>query len=176
MNAAIVLAEPALRDDGEACRGDQRGQEQEDGGDREHRQRLCLLLLRLILGPRERGRFPLAGVGCTVHVGVDRGAARVDENRDGVERPRRRGGDESELVAQLARILDDPDHGPAMAVQCERRPELEPEELRHPVGDGDLSLPVRIATLTDREKLAGEDTVRFLCTVVEALDAARDGH
>jgi hypothetical protein len=117
MNAAIVLAEPALRDDGEACRGDQRGQEQEDGGDREHRQRLCLLLLRLTLGPHQRRRSPVAGIGCpTFQEGVDRGAAGVDQNRDGVGSPRRRGGDESELVAQLARVLDDSDHGPAMAV------------------------------------------------------------
>ena len=34
------LAEPSLRDDGEACGGDQRGQEQEDGGHGEHRQRV----------------------------------------------------------------------------------------------------------------------------------------
>ena len=33
------LAEPSLRDDREACGGDQRGQEQEDGGHGEHRQR-----------------------------------------------------------------------------------------------------------------------------------------
>ena len=35
------LAEPSLRDDGEACGGDQRGKEEEDGGHGEHRQRLC---------------------------------------------------------------------------------------------------------------------------------------
>ena len=35
------LAEPSLRDDREACGGDQRGQEQEDRGHGEHRQRLC---------------------------------------------------------------------------------------------------------------------------------------
>ena len=46
--------------------------------------------------------------------GVDRGAARIDQNRDGVGPPRRGGGDESELVAQLARVLDDADDSPAM--------------------------------------------------------------
>src|SRR5262245_23222491 len=62
-----------------------------------------------------------------------------------------------------------------MAVQRERRAELEPEELRDPVGDGDLARPVRIATLTDYEKLAAENAVRVLCAEVEALDATRDG-
>ena len=37
------LAEPSLRDDREAGGGDQRGQEQEDGGHGEHRQRVCRL-------------------------------------------------------------------------------------------------------------------------------------
>ena len=34
------LAEPTLRDDSEARGGNERGQEQEDGGDREHCQRV----------------------------------------------------------------------------------------------------------------------------------------
>ena len=37
------LPEPSLGDDREAGGGDQRGQEEEDGGDGEHRQRVCPL-------------------------------------------------------------------------------------------------------------------------------------
>jgi hypothetical protein len=63
-----------------------------------------------------------------------------------------------------------------MAVKRERRPELEAEELRHPVGDGDFARPIRIATLTECEGVAPEDTVRVLCAEVDALHATRDGH
>ena len=35
------LTEPTLRDDGEARCGNERGQEQEDGGDGEHCERVC---------------------------------------------------------------------------------------------------------------------------------------
>ena len=54
------LAEPSLRDHGEARGGDQRGQQQEDGGHREHRQRVGRPVALPSLGPRECG--PLAGV------------------------------------------------------------------------------------------------------------------
>ena len=53
------LAEPSLRDDGEACRGDERSQQHEDGGHGEHRQLGCRLVAGLEAGtPRGRTRRP----------------------------------------------------------------------------------------------------------------------
>ena len=45
------LAEPSLRDDGEACRGNERSQQHEDGGHGEHRQLGCRLVVAPKLGP-----------------------------------------------------------------------------------------------------------------------------
>ena len=101
------LAQPSLRDDGEARGGDQRGQEEEDGGHGEHRQRVRRSVVADPLEPakpepsaRDPGR-----IRSTV--------ARVEQNRDVVRRARGRGRDERELVAQLARVLDDADDRPA---------------------------------------------------------------
>ena len=90
------LAEPSLRDDGEACGGDERGQQQEDRGHGEHRQRVRPPVASPSLGPHERGP-----VSQLVYEGVDRAGVGVDEDRDPIRSSRGRGGDERELVAQM---------------------------------------------------------------------------
>ena len=113
------LAEPSLRDDGEARGGNQRGQEQEDGGHGEHRQRVCRPVALPSLGPREGG--PVAAGG-PIREGVDRVGVGVDQDRDLVRCSRGRGGDEGELVAQITWVLDDADDGPATAVEGQSAP------------------------------------------------------
>jgi hypothetical protein len=49
--------------------------------------------------------------------GLDRLDTRVDQDGDEVRSAGGRGGDERELVAQLARVLDDADHGPRTTVE-----------------------------------------------------------
>ena len=154
------LAEPSLRDDCESCGGNQRCQEEEDGGHGEHRQRLCGLA---DVVPLDHGaRIGRAGaVTQGPHEGVMLRLAPIDEQVDHV-RAGRRGRDESELVAQLARVLDDADDGPSPAVEGQGRPDLEPQRLRHPVGDGDLAGPHRVATASEREQLAAIGAARGL--------------
>ena len=112
------LAETSLRDDCKACGGDQRGQEQEDRGHREHRQRLCRTadVTPALHGAREGRAGPVTVIQRPVE-GVERRRGRVDEHRDPI---RARGGDcdEGELVAQLARVLDDAHDAPAVPVEC----------------------------------------------------------
>ena len=79
-----------------------------------------------------------------------------------IRRARGRGGDERELVAELARVLDDADHGAATAVERQRRADLEPQQLSDTVGDGDLTVGRRIAAPADREQLAAVRAVRVL--------------
>jgi hypothetical protein len=76
------LAEPSLRDDGKARGGNQRGQEQEDGGYGEHRQRVCPLVALPRLGPCEAGQ----GGGGPILEHGDRVGAGVDQDRDVVRR------------------------------------------------------------------------------------------
>ena len=132
------LAEPSLRDDGKARGGDQRGQQQEDGGHGEHRQRVRRPVALPSLGPCEAE--PGAGRG-PVHERVDRVGVGVDQDRRVVRCSRGRGRDEGELVAQVTWVLDDADDGPATAVEGQRIPDLESEERGHAVGDGDLAGP-----------------------------------
>jgi hypothetical protein len=121
------LAESPLSDDRESCGCDERRQKEEDRGDREHRQGLRLLFSRLTPGPPECGLAvviqPRPGA---VDPGVDRSTARVDKNRHMARRPRGRGGDKRELIAELARVLDDADDGPATSVKRHGRPDLDP--------------------------------------------------
>ena len=169
------LAEPALRDDGEACGGDQRGQQQEDGGHGEHRQRVCRPVALPSLGPRERGPVALAPRVRKASTGVDRFGAGVDQDRDVVRCSRGRGGDEGELVAQVAWVLDDADDGSATAVEGKRLPELESEERGHAVGDGDLVGACRVAASAEREPCAPVRSARVLGAELDRVDAARDG-
>ena len=126
------LAEPSLRDDREACGGDQRGQEQEDGGHGEHRQRVrrrCVVPRRLLRAREGRA------ASVTWRLGRRTRSTRRSRRRRTVTwsgAPCRRGGDERELVAQLARVLDDADDRPAPAVERQGRADLEPQELATP--------------------------------------------
>ena len=168
------LAEPSLRDDCEACGGNQRCKEEEDGGHGEHRQRLCGAADVVALEHGARiGRAGAVSQG--PNEGVMLRLARIDEQVDRL-RARRRGRDESELVAQLARVLDDAHDGPSPAVEGQGRPDLEPQRLRHPVGDGDLAWPHRVAAASEREQLAAVGAAGGLRPVIHRLDAARDGH
>ena len=56
------------------------------------------------------------------------------------------------------------------------RSELEPQELRHSVGDGDLAAALRVAALAEREELAAVGAVRILRPEVHLVDAAGDGN
>ena len=112
------LAESTLRDDGEARGGNERGQEQEDGGDGEQCERVCGLDLAAVPRSREAGT---AVFGQGVCEGAELLSARVDENGDVLRRPGRRRGDESELVTEIEWVLDDADDGPPPPVEIERR-------------------------------------------------------
>ena len=71
------VTKPSLRDDCEARGGDQRGQEDEDGGHGEHRQRVRRPVAAEPHRSDEAGAAPAQGV-CE---GSDRRVARVDQNR-----------------------------------------------------------------------------------------------
>ena len=60
------LTEPSLGDDGEACGGDERGQQQEDRGHGEHRQRVRPRLLRGSPAPTNADRFPSSSMNAFV--------------------------------------------------------------------------------------------------------------
>ncbi len=139
------LTEPSLRDDGEAGCGNERRQEQEDGGHREHRQRRCLLVLAPRPGRHAGGPVALGDAGGSFQEGADRVVACVDQDRDVVGCSRGRGRDECELVAQVTWVLDDADNRPAMAVEGKCLPELEPEDRCDSVGDGHLVAAFRVA-------------------------------
>ena len=113
------LTEPALSDDCEACGGDQRGEEEEDGGHGDHRQRVHPF--RRVVAPHHLSHE--CRYGCPE--GAEQLEVGVDQNGD-VLRRRGRGGDKSELVGQLARVLDDAHDRPPHSVECQGRPELEP--------------------------------------------------
>ena len=87
--------------------------------------------------------------------------------------PGGRRGDERELVAQIAWVLDDADDGPAMAVEGKRLPELEPEDRGHAVGDGDLARACRIAASAERKPCAPVRSARVLGAELDLVDAAR---
>ena len=137
------LAQPPLRDDREARGGDQRGQEEEDGGHGEHRQRVRRAVVA------RRSSEPVKAEPSARDSLDERVDRRRRSRRPGPSTwsgaPGGRRGDERELVAQLARVLDDADDGPATAVEREGRPDLEPQELRDAVGDRDLAGARRVA-------------------------------
>ena len=80
------LAEPSLRDDGEACRGNERSQQHEDGGHGEHRQLGCRLVVTPNPEPHQGGPVALR-----FRERADRLAVGVDQDRDGVRCPGGRG-------------------------------------------------------------------------------------
>ena len=85
-------------------------------------------------------------------------------------RGRRR--DERELVAELARVLDDPDDLPSPAVEGQGRTDFEPEEVGHAVGDGDLAGSGRVAAPAESEEHVSVGAAWILRAVVQRLDAA----
>ena len=93
------LAESPLSDDGESRGGNERGQEQEDGGHREHRERVRGLVSPRIPVPRRPERP--AGWHGVRESELDR---RLASTRTVTCRARSRGrrGDEGELVAELS--------------------------------------------------------------------------
>ena len=129
------LAEPSLGDDCESCCGDQRGEEEEDGSHGEHRQRL-FRAADVASANTGAGEGPALLVSVTQR--LVEGLLAADSSPAPtrtltcVRRMRRRGGDESELVAQLARVLHDADDRPANAVERQRRSELEPQRAQRP--------------------------------------------
>jgi len=80
------LAEPSLRDDGEARCGNERSQQHEDGGHGEHRQLGC----RLVAAPKP-GPDQSRPVALLLHERADRLLVGVDQDRDGVRCPGGRG-------------------------------------------------------------------------------------
>ena len=72
-------------------------------------------------------------------------------------------------------VLDDADDGPATAIEGQRVPELEPEELGHTIGHGYLPWTLRVAAPAECEELACEDAVRLLGAELHAVDAAGHG-
>ena len=164
------LAEPSLSDDGEAGGGDERGQQQEDRGHGEHRQRVRPPVAAPRLGlPPARTGFP--GM-LLVYEGVHRAGVGVDEDRDVIRPSRGRGGDEGELVAQIAWVLDDADDRPATAVEGKRLPDLEPQERGHAVGDGNFAGSVRVAASAERQARATVRPARVLGAELDLVDAA----
>jgi hypothetical protein len=59
-----------------------------------------------------------------------------------------------------------------VTVERQGRSEVEPQELGHPVCDGDLAGARRVAALAERED--SERVLRILCAEVHGLDAAGD--
>ncbi len=167
------LAEPSLSDDGEACRGDERGQQHEDRGHGEHRQRVRPPVVAPRLGPHQRG--PVSLEVLLVDEGVHRAGVGVDEDRDVIRSSCRRGGDERELVAQIAWVLDDADDRPATAVEGKRLPDLEPQERGHAVGDGSFVGSVRVAASAERQARATVRPARVLGAELDLVDAAGNG-
>ncbi len=102
--------------------------------------------------------------------------ARVGENGDVLRRPRQQRGDEGELVAEIEWVLDDADDGPPPPVVIERPPSLHVPELRHTLGEGDLSRPGRVAATLEPEEVAAVGPIRLLRAEVHRLDAAGHGH
>ena len=166
------LTEPSLSDDGEACGGDERRQQQEDRGHGEHRQRVGPRVAAPRPGPHQRGPVSLV---LLVYEGVNRAGVGVDEDRDPIRPSRGRGGDKGELVAQIAWVLDDADDRPATAVEVERLPDLEPEERGHAVGDGNFVGSVRVAASAERQARASVCAARVLGAELDLVDAAGNG-
>ena len=156
------LSEPSLRDDREACGGDERRKEEEDGSDGEDGQRLGRTtdIVSASHGTRE-GRAGAVAEGWIEGVARSRPRTRVDEHVDPV-RARGRWRDESELVTQLARVLDDAHERPSSPVERQARPDLEPKRLRHPIGHGDLAGADRVAAATESEEFAAVGAARDL--------------
>ena len=166
------LAEPSLRDDGEACGGNERGQEQEDGGHGEHRQGAGTLAVpaRAADPTRRTGRR------CSMRVkkrSIDR-RGRVDQNRDGSGAPADAGETRANSSVRSTWVLDDADDGPATAVEGQRIPDLEREEVGHTVGDGDLPGTHRVAAPAECEQRAPVRAARVLGAELHLLDAAGD--
>ena len=106
---------------------------------------------------------------------VDRSGVRVDQKRDGVGRSCGCGRDKGELVGQVTGVLDDADDGPATAIEGQRVPDLEREEVGHTVGDGYLPGTLRVTAPAECEQRAREAAVRVLGAELHAVDAAGDG-
>ena len=132
-------------------------------------------LLSRALDPAKADRSPACGIQEGVDPGVGRFGAGVDQHRDPVRCPGGRGGDERELVAQIAGVLDDADDGPAAAVERERLPGLEPEDRGHAVGDGDLARACGVAASAQREPCAPVRSARVLGAELDLLDPAGHG-
>ena len=106
---------------------------------------------------------------------VDRFGVRGDQKRDGVGRSCGCRRDKGELVGQLTGVLDDADDGPATAIEGQRVPDLEREEVGHTVGDGHLPGTLRVTAPAECEQRAREAAVRVLGAELHAVDAAGDG-
>jgi hypothetical protein len=91
------LTKSSLRDDRESCGGDERSQEQEDGGHGEHRQRVRRSVVADPHDSREARTALVQGVA----EGFERRVVRVDENGDVFRRARERGRDQT-ASAQVA--------------------------------------------------------------------------
>ena len=120
--------------------------------------------------PTNADRFPEL-----VDEGVHRAGVGVDEDRDAIRSSRGRGGDQRELVAQIAWVLHDADDRPATAVEGKRLPELEPKERGHAVGDGSFVGSVRVAASAERQARATVCPAWVLGAELDLVDAAGNG-
>ena len=148
------LAEPSLCDDREACGGDQRGQEQEDGGHGEHRQRARPpASFRRVLGPATSAER--AVVARRVEEGADRrrrSASTRTVTRSGA--PADEGETRANSSLRLRGFSTMPTTVRRRPSRASASPDLEREELGHAVGDGDLARAHRVAALAECEQLA----------------------
>ena len=87
-----------------------------------------------------------------------------------------RGRQERELVAQLARVLDDADDGSATAVERQGRADPKTKSLGNPVGDGNLAGTLGVAAPAEGEELGAVRAVGILRPVVDFLDSTRERH
>ena len=132
------LAEPSLSDDCEACGGNQRGQEQEDGGDGEHRERVGGLDLAADPSPvRPERPFSLQRV-CE---GAELLVARVDQNRDVLRRPADAGETRANSSLSSRGFSTMPTTVRRRPSSASVAPSSTLQELGHTVGDGDLAGP-----------------------------------
>ena len=151
------LAEPTLRDDGEARRGNERGKEQEDGGDGEQCERVCGLDLAAVPNSREAR----TAVPFEVCEGVELLFARVDQNGDVLRRP----ADEGETKANSSLRSSGFSTIPTTCAATRRDRASPPAPrlgARPPLGEGDLAGAGRVAATAEREEIAAVRPIRVL--------------
>ena len=166
------LAEPTLRDDGEARGRNERGQEQEDGGDGEHCERVRGLDLTAAPGSRE-ARTAVFGQGLCKGAEPFGLASTRTVTFSGAP------ADEGEMRANSSLRSSGFSMMPTTVRRRPSRSSVAPSStlrLGHTLGDRDLTRPCRVAASAEREEIAAVGPIRVLRAEVHRLNAAGHRH